>query len=275
MKGRHTLLIAAFTLTLGACKTQEDIRRERTVENLNEQIQQTQKSSANNSARFSSIEEQVQRLSGQVEELSHQRAQSLKDNQDLSKRLTTMEETNVKQVEYIKALTEKVNNQSDYIAEVISTLEKMNKEAEKPSKKKAVIKREDEGVDINDDEPVISYSEGLKKYRAKDLDGAKDIFKQVEADKKAKKKDREGATHFLGMIEYRNKNYEEAKVYFSKLFSDNPKSSFAAPTLLNLAKTFDKLNAKEEAIMTIEELQSRFPKSKEADEGAKFKAKLK
>lgn len=275
MKGRNTLLIAVIALTLTACKTQEDIRRERTVENLNEQIQQTQKSSANNSARFSSIEEQVQRLSGQVEELSHQRAQSLKDNQELNKRLTTMEETNVKQVEYIKALTEKVNNQSDYIAEVISTLEKMNKEAEKPSKKKAVIKREDEGVDINDDEPVISYSEGLKKYRAKDLDGAKDIFKKVEGDKKAKKKDREGATHFLGMIEYRNKNYEEAKVYFSKLFSDNPKSSFAAPTLLNLAKTFDKLNAKEEAIMTIEELQSRFPKSKEADEGAKFKAKLK
>lgn len=275
MNGRTTLLIAAFALTLTACKTQEDIRRERTVDNLNEQVQQTQKSNAGNSQRFNTLEEQVARLSGQVEEISHQRAQTLKDNQDLNKRLTSMEETNAKQVEYIKALTEKVNNQSDYIEEVIATLAKMNKDEEKPAKKKAVNERSDEGVDINDGEPVISYSEGLKKYRAKDLDGAKEIFKKVEADKKVKKKDREGATHFLGMIEYKNKNYEEAKVYFSNLFSENPKSSFAAASLINLAKTFEKLKSKEEAIMTIDELQDRFPKSKEAEEGAKLKAKLK
>ena len=136
MKGQSTLLLIALTLTLSACKTQEDIRRERTVENLNEQIQQTQKSTAGVSSRFTSLEEQLARLNGQVEELGQQRAQALKDNQALNQRLNEMEEGHKKQVEYLKALTEKVNNQSGYIEEVIETLAKLTKEEERPSKKK-------------------------------------------------------------------------------------------------------------------------------------------
>ena len=271
MKGQSTLLLIALTLTLSACKTQEDIRRERTVENLNEQIQQTQKSTAGVSSRFTSLEEQLARLNGQVEELGQQRAQALKDNQALNQRLNEMEEGHKKQVEYLKALTEKVNNQSGYIEEVIETLAKLTKEEERSSKKKAVNEESDNGDGVED---VITFAEGMKKYKAKDLDAAKDIFLVVASDKKAKKKDREGATHFLGMIEYKNKKYEEAKVYFSKLFSDNPKSSFAPATLLNLAKTFDKLKSKEEASLTLDELLSRFPKSKEAAEATKLKAKL-
>lgn len=274
MKGHSTLFAAILLLSLVSCKTQEDIRRERTVENLNEQIQQTQKTTASASSRFTAIEESVSRLNGQVEEISHQRAQSIKEAQNLNERLNNLEETNKKQVEYIKALTEKVNNQSDYIEEVIATLAKLTNE-EKPSKKKAVSNdSSDEGVDIEADEPK-NFDTAVKKFKAKDLEAAADIFKKIESDKKAKKKEREGSIHFLGMIEYKNKNYEEAKVYFSKLFSENPKSSFAPATLLNLARTFEKLKAKDEAVMTLEELQSRFPKSKEAEEGGKLKAKIK
>lgn len=272
MKGQSILLLSFLLLSLTACKTQEDIRRERTVENLNEQIQQTQKTTASAASRFNTIEEQVSRLNGQVEEMAHQRAQALKESQNLNERLNSLEETNKKQVEYIKALTEKVNNQSDYIEEVIASLEKLSKDTDKPVKKKAVS---DEGVDIDEGEVKPTFANGMKKYRAKDLEAAKEIFLKVESDSKSKKKDREGAIHFLGMIEYKNKKYEEAKVYFSKLFSENPKSSFAAATLLNLAKTFDKLKSKEEAVLTLEELESRFPKSNEAVEGAKLKDKLK
>lgn len=272
MKGQTTLLLIALTFTLSACKTQEDIRRERTVENLNEQIQQTQKSTAGVSQRFNTIEEQLARLNGQMEELNHQRAQTVKDNQALNQRLTTLEETNAKQVEYIKALTEKVNNQSGYIEEVIATLEKLTKEEEKPSKKKTV--NNDDDSSASETSEAVTFSNGMTKYRAKDYENAIDIFKQLEGDKKVKKKDREGATHFLGMIAYKQKKYEEAKVYFSKLFSDNPKSSFAPATLLNLAKTFDKLKSKDEAGMTLDELISRYPKSKEAAEAAKLKASL-
>ncbi len=272
MKGQSTLLAAIVLLSLVSCKTQEDIRRERTVENLNEQIQQTQKTTASASSRFNTIEEQLARMNGQVEDMSHQRAQTIKEGQNLNERLNALEDANKKQVEYIKALTEKVNNQSGYIEEVIATLAKLTNE-DKPSKKKTVSSS-DEGVDITEDE-APTFDTAVKKFKAKDLDVAGDIFKKIAADKKAKKKEREGATHFLGMIEYKNKNYEEAKVYFSKLFSDNPKSTYASATLLNLARTFEKLKSNEEASLTLEELLNRFPNSKEADEASKLKAKLK
>ena len=113
---RTQILICALTLvTFVGCKTQEEIRREQTVQNLNEEIQQTKKSAATGNSRFMAIEDQVSRLTGLVEEANHNRSQSTKENQQLNDRLNALEETHKKQVEFIKALTEKVNNQSGYI----------------------------------------------------------------------------------------------------------------------------------------------------------------
>ena len=265
---RSQILICAFLLVfVSACKTQEDVRREKTVESLNEEIQQTKKSTASGNSRFMAIEEQISRLTGQLEEANHNRSQSAKENQQLQDRVASLEETNKKQVEFIKALTEKVNNQSDYIEEVIASLAKLSeKPAAAPAKKKALSA--DEG---SSEESSPTFENGLKKYREKDLDGAKEIFTIVADNKKSSKKNREGATHYLGMIEFKNKKYDSAKVYFSKVFSDNPDSSFAPAALLNLGKTFIQQKSKEEANMTFDELISRFPKSKEAAEAAKLK----
>ncbi len=269
MKRTQIFICALLLVVFSGCKTQEDIRREQTVQNLNEEIQQTKKSTASGNSRFMAIEEQISRLTGQVEEANHNRSQSIKDNQQLNDRLNALEETNKKQVEFIKALTEKVNNQSGYIEEVIASLAKLSEKAsEKPSKKKAV---NPDSVEMDDEELAPTFDNGYKLYQAKENESAKEIFTKVAANKKASKKNREGATHYLGMIEYRNKNYEGAKVYFSKLFSENPDSSFAPATLLNLGKSFGQLKSKEEANMTYDELISRFPKSKEAAEAAKLK----
>jgi TolA-binding protein len=274
MKHSQIFICALILLVLSACKTQEDIRRERTVEVLNEEVQQTKKSAASGNSRFMAIEEQVAKLNGQIEEMNHGKSQTSKENQQLSERINALEETNKKQVEYIKALTEKVNNQSGYIEEVIASLaklsEKQSEPAPKASKKKTVSP---DSVDIGDDDKDLppTFDNGMKKFKAKEYDDAKTIFETVAENKKASKKNREGAIHHLGLIEYKNKNYEGAKVYFSKLFSENPDSSFAPATLLNLGKTFRQLKSKEEANMTFDELISRFPKSKEAAEASKLK----
>ena len=270
MKRSQILICAFLVIFISACKTQEDIRRERTVETLNEEVQQTKKAAASGNTRFQSIEEQVSRLQGQLEEANHARSQSIKDNQALNDRINVLEKSNKEQVEYLKALTEKVNNQSGYIEEV---LEKLKALAEKPvektsSKKKAV---NPDSVEMEDEDLPATFDNGMKKFRAKEYDSAKEIFKEVSENKKASKKNREGATLYLGMTEYRQKNYEGAKVYFSKVFSDNPDSSYAPQALLNLGKTFSQLKSKEEANMTFDELISRFPKSKEAQEAQKLK----
>jgi len=269
MKRTQMFICALMLVTFAGCKTQEDIRREQTVQNLNSEIQETKKTAASGNTRFQAIEEQLQRMTGQVEEANHNRAQSLKENQQLAERITALEEANKKSVEYLKALTEKVNNQSGYIEEVIASLAKLSeKPAPSSSKKKA---ENPDSVSIDDEAVPATFDNGLKAFRAKEYDASKAIFMEVADNKKASKKNREGATHYLGMIELKAKNYDAAKVHFSKVFSDNPNSSFAPMALLNLGKSFSATKSKEEANMTFDELISRFPKSKEATEAAKLK----
>lgn len=271
MKRSQMFICALTLLTFAGCKTQEDIRREQTVQNLNSEIQETKKTAATGNSRFQAIEEQMQRLTGQVEESSHNRAQTMKDNQQLQERIAALEEANKKSVEYLKALTEKVNNQSGYIEEVIASLAKLSEKPAQSSSKKKAVNPDSVSIDEDDAEVPSTFDNGLKAFRAKEYDDAKEIFTDVAGNKKASKKNREGATHYLGMIELRAKNYDAAKVHFSKVFSDNPSSSFAPMALLNLGKTFSATKSKDEANMTYDELISRFPKSKEAAEAAKLK----
>lgn len=273
MKRLQLVAFLAVLITLTACKTQEDIRREKTVENLNEQVAQTQKSTASASARFTSIEEQLAKLTGQIEESSHHKQQDNKEAALLKERMASLEETSKKQTEYLKALNEKVQEQSSYIEQVIKSLSSMT-DGQKESGKKKESKNNNEDKSDEQIAAVPSVKLGLAQYKARELEGAKATFLELLESKKTKKKDKEAAFHYLGQIEFRNKNYEESKVYFSKLFSENPESAFGAAALLGLAKSFIQLKSTEEASQSLDELISRFPKSKEAIEGAKLKTKL-
>lgn len=265
MKRLQLLFVLSLILVLPACKTQEDIRREKTVENLNEQVALTQKSTANANSRFMALEEEMAKLTGKIEESSHNRQQEIKDTALIKERLANLEETNKKQTEFMKALNEKIQDQSKYIEQVISSLSSLNEQKEQAKKKES---KEESNSD------VASIKGAVAKYKAKELEGAKDMFLILLDNKKIKKKDKETAFYYLGMIEYKGKNFEEAKVYFSKLFSENPDSTYGASTLLNLAKSFLQLKSKEEARQSLDELITRYPKSKEAQEGAKLKTKI-
>jgi histidinol-phosphate aminotransferase len=133
------------------------------------------------------------------------------------------------------------------------------------------VEKKDKSKEPKEPTEEISLQNGLVKYKAKEYETAKMILEKVLENKKIKKKDKGTALQALGLIEYKNKNYEEAKIYFSRIFTEMPDSNMAPAALLNLAKCFLKLKAKPEARQTIEELVSRFPKSKEAIEAQKLK----
>ncbi|MBC7541082.1 MAG: tetratricopeptide repeat protein [Bacteriovorax sp.] len=266
MKCLQLPLILSLILVLPACKTQEDIRREKTVENLNEQVAQSQKSTANASSRFTALEEEMAKLTGRIEESTHNRQQEIKDFALVKDRLNSLEETNKKQTEFMKALNEKIQDQSKYIEQVIASISSLNEQKEQAKKKAS--KEESSSSE------VATIKGAMAKYKEKELEGSKEMFLTILDSKKSKKKDKETSSYYLGMIEYKEKNYEEAKVYFSKLFSENPDSTYGASTLLNLAKSFIQLKSKEEARQSLDELITRYPKSKEAQEGAKLKTKI-
>lgn len=267
MKSLSLVAVLALMLSFTACKTQEDIRREKTVEVLNEQVAQTQKSTANANARFTALEEQLAKLNGQLEEASHNRQQESKEAASIKERLSALEETNRKQTEYMKALNEKLQEQSDYIASVNKALAALSEQKEQESKKKESKKSE-----ANNDD--TSVKAGVAAFKSADLEQAEEILSAALDNKKTKKKDKEAALHYMGMIKYKNKNYDEAQVYFSKLISENSESAYAPSALLNLARTFNQLKKKDEALQSVELLLEKFPKSKEATEGTKLKAKL-
>lgn len=268
MKRLQSTLFFTFVIILSSCKTQEDIRRDKSVENLNEQVSQTQKSTANTSGRFTTIEDQLARLNGQLEESAHNKQQEIKDVTFLKERLNSLEETNKKQNEAIKALNEKIQDQSTYIEQVIKSLSSITEE-----KKESTGKNNEALNDESNKNEVASIKSALTYFKNKNYETAKSTFQTVLNAKKTKKKDKEVALYYIGQIEFKNKNFEEAKVFFSKLFSENPDSTYAAPALLGLAKSFIQLKSKEEAKQSLDELITRFPKSKEAMEAVKLKAK--
>lgn len=262
------LLIILIALSISACKTQEDIRRERTMENINEKIAQTQQNTAGVNGRFQNLEDQISKLTGQVEELSHSKGQDAKDTSLLRDRLNAIEEVNKKQSETIKIMADKLNEQSKYIEQVIKSLNELSEKKDRePEVKKKAIKEDDSEKEVN-------IKNGINKYKAQDLAGAKTIFEDLLENSKLKKKDKASALYYIGLIELKEKRYDDAKIYFSRLFTEIPDSTYGASALLNLAKCFYHLKAKEEAKQTIEELVSRYPKSKEVAEASKLKAKL-
>ena len=276
MKESLNIICLISLLAFVSCKTQEDIRREKAVESLNEELQQTKKSTFTGNSRLNSVEEQLAKVTGLTEEMAHNKAQMIKENQALNERIVALEENQKRQSEILKTLSEKTVEQQTYIAEVLSELKKLSEKPEKSSAKKKVVKPDSVELDLEEEvadkvssEPTLEN--GLLKFKAKDFDGAKEILSQVIENKKSSKRTKEAALHHLGIIEFKNKNYEAAKVHLSKLFSDNPESKYAAGTLLFLGKTFKALKSKEEAEMTFAELKERFPKSKEAQEASKLK----
>ncbi len=256
MKITSLSLIVCFILVTG-CKTQEDIRRDKTVDNINEQLTQTQKSTAGTNTRFQNLEEQVSHLSGTLEEVNHGRTQDQKDLANLKERLALIEETNQKQTEFIKGLNDKLHEQSTYIEQVIKSLNGISEHADKKNTTK-------------DSSDQVTLKNGLVKFKAKDYEAAKSIFEKILENKKLKKKEKAIALHSLGLIEFQNKNFEEAKIYFSRIFTEIPESSLAPSALLNLAKSFLQLKSKDEAKQTIDELVSRYPDSKEAAKAKKL-----
>lgn len=273
MKFNKTFLVLAL-LALSACKTQEDIRREKSLENINEKISQTQQLSANANARFLSLEEQMTKLNGSVEELAHNKGSDQKEVLLLKDRVNQLEEANKKQAENIKILADKVNEQTHYIEQVIKSLSDLSESKESPKKKSEKENKDGKDAKEAKAEQGNDLKAALDLYKEKKYDETKNLLENLLENSKMKKKDKATAVYYLGLVNFKTKKYDDAKIYFSRLFTEFPDSSYSAGALLNLAKTFTQLKAKDEAKQTLDELITRFPKSKEGIEAAKLKAKL-
>lgn len=270
MKRSSILPLILLSVAFVGCKTQESIRREREVEMISQELQATKTSTMNSNQRFQTLESQISTLTGYLEEAQHSKQKLQDENTTLVKRIELLESGHKQQVEYLKALTEKVNNQSDYIAEVLTQLKTISAQAESAKKKIAEDKKREKEQEEQKKNTPSTFKNGFAAFQQKDIETAKRIFNDVAANKGAAASNREGSIYYLGLIEYQAKNYKNAQVHFSKIVADNQQSKFAPDALLQLGKTFNQLKQKDDANLSFEMLVQLFPDSKQAKEAQKL-----
>lgn len=258
MKLSQSLLYLSLLLLTFSCTTQEQIQRAQMVDKMSEQLVQNQKISAESDVELTQVREELGLLNGKIQTLEHNALDE--NNQSLiatKERLNLVEEKNnqlLNDMSELKlkqeALATKVDEQSKFIKTVLGKLTKLGKPGK--SSKKSLF-----------DRAMSDYKKGRYKKSKKKL---LTLFetKKLSASKKAH------VIHNLGMISYIGRKNEKALFYFSKLFTEYPKSGFNRNGLYHLGKTFTRLKKSEEANQTYSELIKRFPKSKMAKKAIKL-----
>lgn len=246
------LLIVSFN----SCKTQEEIAQGQMVETLNLQVSESQKLTAEATVRMQQLEERMNSITGQVEESGHQQKMTVQNQiKELKDKLIVVEENNKSLNTEVASLKTSMEEQKAYLDKVLKSLTKMSAPKKKASKK------------LSDyDKAMATYKRGKYKEAKAEL---QELLKQKLSGSK-----RSRVLHNLGMCSFILKQDDQVLIYFSKLFTDFPKSGYNKNGLLFLGKSFQRMNKKEEAKQTFNELLTRFPKAKQSSEAKKLLAKL-
>lgn len=243
MKASFPLILVS--LLLYSCKTREDIAREKLVQNINNQVQDSQKLNADFLVRMQELENRVGNLSGQTEETNHQVQSNINERlKELLDRIQVLEENQ-------KQLQEKAEQQEQYTSEVLKNLKSLTGKSSGKKKKSA-------------------YDLAMDDYRKGRYKSALPRLQKLLKSKSLSKGKKARVIHNLGMISFINKKNTDALTYFSKLYTEMPKSGYNKNGLLFLGKTFKRLGQTEEMKQTLNELIKNWPKAKQVKEAKKL-----
>jgi TolA-binding protein len=252
------LIFSILFLFTGCLKTADQIEREKKVDNLSEELTASHKTVADLMLLVKEQQAKINAINGQFEEIEHkQTTQTSRVVDDLKKQISLLNEQvsalqndNKALNTKMEELSTKVDEQKAFIEKVTHSLGKMSSDT----------KGQDESTsDIGD-----AYEKAVKLMAAKKYNDAKDIFLELIADK-SQKASIVNKSHFqLGMIEFKRKKYEDALVFFSKVYTQYPESSVAPSALFHLGKSFKAMKKVEEANSSFSELIEKYPKAKEA-----------
>lgn len=252
---KWTILLLVI-ISLNSCKTQEEIAQGQMVENLNLQVSESQKLTAEATVRMQQLEERMNNITGQVEESGHQQKMTVQNQiKELKDKVIVLEENNKNLNSEVESLKSTVDEQKTYLDKVLKSLTKMSAPKAKAKKK------------------VSAYDKAMATYKKGKYKEAKAMLQNLLKTKLSGSR-RSRVLHNLGMSSYLLKQDDQVLIYFSKLFTDFPKSGYNKNGLLFLGKSFQRMKKNEEAKQTFNELLTRFPKAKQSSEAKKLLAKL-
>lgn len=247
------LSFCLLTLLTGCFKTAEEIQREKKVDQMLSQQEQSAQIIAGLTQHIQTLQSKLTQTSGQIEEIDY-KSKTNQEQQGL-----TLSQSIQQLQEQVKALSNKVESQQKDLSELSSIVKKQNKYIKKVNNTLS---------DISSD-----GTDHLKKahslFEKNDLKGAKESYEEVLANSNISAAEKNHVYYNLGIIEYRSKNYDQALVLFSKIYTKFPKSSWAPRALLFIAHSFNKKGKNDEAQATYNEVIKNYPGTKQAKDAKK------
>lgn len=245
------LTLTSFLLILifsGCFKTAEEIKREKMID---QQLSQSSRIIAELSSQISELKGGLANTSGQLEEIDHTNKQNnelqtstLNDTMtQLSEQIKVLTKTAYNNQLEIKRLNQEVQSQKVFIQKVTGTLSKIG--GDTSSSSQGLLKQAHTAFEKNEQ----------KKAQA--------LYLRALNEQKMSNAKKNHVFYNLGLLKYWNKKYNDALIYFSKIYTKYPRSSFAPGALLYIGRSFKKQGKKDEARATFEELIKNYPKAKQ------------
>lgn len=255
-KHPNSLLILITLISLSSCKTQEEIQREKIVDTMSLQMVEGQRLDADINVRVQQIEEALSAVSGKIEESSYNEMEGTKKQfkalieklnalESVSETYKKLAEKNEKEIDSLRGT---LADQKIYLEKVLTGIAKITDGPNSKTPK------------------ADPYTQAMQDYSRGKYQKALPVLVSLLENHSLQKNKRARVIHNLGMISFINNKNQDALVYFSKLFTEDPSSTYNANGLLFLAKTFVRLDQKDQAKQSLQQMIKKFPKHKKAKE---------
>jgi TolA-binding protein len=243
-----SLFILILPLLLTSCfKTAEDIAREKKVDEMSVQLEQSQQLVADLTTQVQMLQTQLATYTGQMEEQTYsqrtEQEKRLKTWQELSAQMDTVNKLVEGQDKDLNAMKKELSDQKAYLQKVLKAL-------------KTTASSSSRGGS--------SLQDAHKLFEKNKLKEAKSAYLAVLDEGKIGAAKRNGVYYNLGLINYWNKSYDDAISFFSKIYTNYPKSSYAPRALYYIGYSLEKSGEKDAAKQAFGELVEKYPKSSQA-----------
>jgi TolA-binding protein len=259
------LLLSLLVVSTSCFKTAEEIKREQQMET---QVNQSSQMVAELTLQLKDLQTKLANATGQIEEVGHHAKTQTEQTTmtftqtiaQLSEQVKALTEENKQNKLKISALEKEVESQKDYIQKVNSTLSKMagGSSSSKSSKVSAASSN--------------SLADAHKLFEKSKQKEALELYLQLIDSGKLSAANANHAYYNTGLLYFWKKDYDNALIYFSKIYTKYPKSSWAPRSLIQIARSFKAQGKTAEANATYEEFLKNYPKdnlAKEAKEEMK------
>jgi TolA-binding protein len=239
------LMSCVLVFTAAGClKTAEQVRREQRMENMSQQLSDSQNIVADLTVTLRNLQGQIDALTGKVEELQHNQNSNVELKQ-LKDELAALRLETQTLAEGQKSQSEEMQQQRAFLEKVTDSLGKMGSPRGESGKKK----------------PKEAVAEAHELIRKKKFSDARAVLEELTEDASVSAADKNKAVHALGVLEYEQKNYDKGLVFFSRVYTKYPQSTLAPSSLMYIGRSFARLGKKDEAKQAFEELQTNYPQS--------------